>query len=130
MTPPDPQPTAPPTVAPASDAYVEELKKQTQHIEGFIAHTLIARIESDRAEMAEDADLIVRQNATISKQAEEIAGLRARVAELEAALSKLEKGIFDLTSDSPICQLHRLKLSALVDFIRAALKPEPPKEKL
>lgn len=107
MTPTDPQPTAPPTVAPASDEEISDTKERAKRVTAIgsvRALKLIARIEADRAENDR---------------------LRARVAELKEALSKVEKGIFDLTSDSPICQLHRLKLSGLVDFIRAALKPEP-----
>lgn len=56
-------------------------------------------------------------NETATRRIEEIERLRA-------ALGTLEERLFGLGEQTPICQLHRAGLSAMVDFIRAALKPE------
>lgn len=158
MTPTDPNPTAPPTVAPASDEEIARIEPNIAKTEWqtcsncdaglrsintppYLIGThedyciltmwpkVIARIEAERAE---NDRLRFRLHAITTAEVDacvERETLRARVAELEAALSELETRIFALGSDSPICQLHRLKLSGLVDFIHAALKPEPAKEK-
>ena len=149
--PPDPNPPAPPTVAPANECICEDVRilgacpvhdppttdiasdalvaawrydlhrisdNERQETPVKEIRQLMNRIEADRVELEDEE----RINDALTAENDR---LRARVAELEAALSELETRIFAIGSDSPICQLHRLKLSALVDFIRAALKPEP-----
>lgn len=118
MTPttPDPKP------APATDEEIAKLRVElgnlwtwgsspelAVHREHYMhlvyaAHKCFAAIEAERSENAK---------------------LRARVAELEEGLRGIETRLFGLAVDTPICQLHRMALSNIVDFIRAALKPEP-----
>lgn len=125
MTPttPDPKPTAAPTPAPATELkpcpFCGEIPTKIEATRSRPAEVLCANMAANC--IASRASGYIEQWNT--RPIED--GLRARVAELEAALWELETRIFALGSDSPVCQLHRLKLSGFVDFIRAALKPEP-----
>ena len=119
MTPPDPNPTAPPTVAPATDAAIEALRDATIAYRNAPGNTpldnlvwglsaCIARIEADRAENAK---------------------LRARVAELKevlkAAIGHCDcldyngKALIPCTEANPCAGCY------MAAQIRAALKPEP-----
>ena len=185
QTPPDPKPTAPPTVAPASDEEISDTKERAKRVTAIgsvRALNLIARIEADRARieadrarseadrarirelegaasanahelavgealreavfgrpvsdfmesfeivrMAQDLhDTISLANSELATAREQIKAKDEEIARLRDALTTLENRLFGLAELTPICQLHRHGLSAMVDFIRAALsKPEP-----
>lgn len=124
-------------------------------LSGFAAHAtmsiLVARIEADREQIRAGNSAFVEMNAVFEAVMRAIRGeslsefdeshgsvyeakmlhdsLRAKdeeIARLRDALTTLENRLFGLAELTPICQLHRHGLSAMVDFIRAVLsKPEP-----
>lgn len=116
MTTPKPEPASDALV----DAFIADWPNDDRteadgiEVDAGDLRSLLARVEADRARSEAD-------RARIKTKDEEI-------ARLGDALTTLENRLFGLAELTPICQLHRHGLSAMVDFIRAALskpKPEP-----
>lgn len=108
MTPPDSQPTAPPTVAPATDEEIADTFSRANRVTGIgsvRALKLIARIESDRAENFK---------------------LRARVADLEALMMEAYEDVHSWGGYASDYYQKKHDLTGCAEkYRRAALKPEP-----